>query len=135
MKFRNEYYFMSNMCPCEIKFIYGGKEYAFKCAESAFQAMKCKNVSDMKKFVNLSGYEAKALGKKVLLKDNWEDIKVNVMNCILKLKFKNAFHRNMLNNVHGEICEDNDWGDNFWGKHLGYGKNMLGKLLMKIRDC
>ena len=31
--------------------------------------------------------------------------------------------------------EGNDWQDTFWGFdfNLGYGKNMLGQLLMKIR--
>ncbi|MBR4196328.1 MAG: hypothetical protein IKQ95_06420 [Synergistaceae bacterium] len=33
------------------------------------------------------------------------------------------------------LVEGNDWEDTFWGfdVNLGYGRNMLGQLLMKIR--
>jgi predicted NAD-dependent protein-ADP-ribosyltransferase YbiA (DUF1768 family) len=33
-----------------------------------------------------------------------------------------------------ELCEFNTWGDTFYGVCNGVGKNILGKLLMEIRD-
>lgn len=33
-----------------------------------------------------------------------------------------------------ELIEGNNWGDTFWGVCNGRGENMLGKLLMEIRD-
>ena len=32
-----------------------------------------------------------------------------------------------------ELEEGNNWGDKYWGTVEGEGKNMLGKLLMKVR--
>ena len=33
-----------------------------------------------------------------------------------------------------ELVEDNAWGDTFWGRCNGIGKNHLGKILMVIRE-
>ena len=32
-----------------------------------------------------------------------------------------------------ELVEGNDWGDIYWGVYKGHGKNMLGKILMRVR--
>lgn len=134
MVFRGEYYFLSNMSPSVIGFKYKGVFFKFKCVESAFQALKCVNIDDMYAFQDMSGSEAKAKGKKVKLKSNWNVIKVSVMHSLLKLKFKDDFRMQLLLKVTCDIVENNSWGDNFWGVYNGYGKNMLGELLMKIRD-
>ena len=33
-----------------------------------------------------------------------------------------------------ELVEGNDWGDTYWGVCKGTGKNMLGKILMEVRE-
>ena len=33
-----------------------------------------------------------------------------------------------------ELVEGNNWNDTFWGMCRGKGKNMLGNILMKIRE-
>jgi predicted NAD-dependent protein-ADP-ribosyltransferase YbiA (DUF1768 family) len=33
-----------------------------------------------------------------------------------------------------ELVEGNTWGDIYWGVSRGRGKNMLGKILMRVRE-
>ena len=33
-----------------------------------------------------------------------------------------------------ELVEGNTWGDRYWGVCGGKGKNMLGKILMRVRE-
>ena len=120
------------MFPCEIKVCLSKKTYRFNCVESAYQALKCPE--RVKEFINLDGYEAKKLGKTVSLRDDWNVEKVNAMTELLKQKFADPNLLSKLRSVKGEIVEHNFWGDRFWGKCYGLGENMLGKILMKIRD-
>ena len=133
MFFRDEYFFLSNMYPCEIKY----KGYTFPSSENLYQFLKIpENLQNdyIEIFSTISPFEAKQLGKRVPIRKDWKNIKVNVMKFVLDLKFKNDLLKK-LKDVKGEIIEHNDWGDKFWGKDLnGNGENHLGKLLMKIRD-
>lgn len=132
MQFRNEYYFLSNMYPCKITFILNDKSYTFLSAESAYQACKSPVNADM--FCNLNGYEAKKLGRKLPLRTDWDIVKFDIMKIILNIKFQNPELLHKLLNIRGEIVEENNWGDYFWGKCNGVGQNNLGKILMSIRD-
>tara|TARA_Y100001963_G_C6403607_1_gene275243 strand:- start:57 stop:455 length:399 start_codon:yes stop_codon:yes gene_type:complete len=130
MIFRNEYYFLSNMYPCNICY----EEGSYKSVESVFQMMKCADDNEKKGFEFLNGFEAKKRGRRVKLRSDWHEVKVDVMKSILESKFSNPELLNKLKAVKGEIVEDNHWGDRYWGRCNGVGKNMLGKLLMEIRD-
>lgn len=72
----------------------------------------------------------------VLLDQRWDGVKVDVMEDVLRLKFwSDAACRGVLMGTEdAELVERTDtdafWGDGFDGK----GQNMLGKLLMRIRD-
>jgi ribA/ribD-fused uncharacterized protein len=129
MKFRNENWFMSNMYPCNIK--WKGKVY--KSVETIFQMEKCAREEDREKFVMLNGFEAKKLGRRVILRNDWHDVRVDIMRDILIAKFDGELHNKLLT-IKGEIVEDNNWGDRMWGRCNGVGENMLGKLLMELRD-
>ena len=85
MKFRGEYYFLSNMYPVSINLNFEEKTYTFTCAEAAFQA--CKNVDEMERFVGIDGFTAKKLGRKVVLRSDWDEIKNEIMYTILQEKF------------------------------------------------
>jgi ribA/ribD-fused uncharacterized protein len=108
----------------------------YRNAESAFQASKCKDKIDRVKFQNLTGAQAKALGKTVVLRDDWNDVKVRVMYEILCAKFESTeiLRIWLLETGDQEIIEGNSWGDTFWGVCNGKGQNQLGKLLMGIRE-
>lgn len=132
LEFRNEYYFLSNMYECEVVY----KGIKFRSSESLFQACKACNNEDFMKFINLNGYEAKKLGRSIKLRKDWNDIRINVMYEILKLKFNNKELRNkLLETGNEELIEGNYWNDKFWGISLKdyKGDNNLGKLLMRIR--
>lgn len=130
MRFRDEFYFLSNMFPVEIKI----GEYTFSCAESAFQASKCLLPEDKKRFESLNGFEAKKLGRKVKLRPDWNEVRIPLMRRILKIKFSHPDLAEKLMKVEGVIVEDNTWNDTFWGKCRGVGENHLGLILMELRE-
>ncbi len=73
MHLRNEYFFLSNMYPCEIK--YNG--HTFQSSEAAFQAQK--DLTRIFEFENIDGKTAKRLGRQVKIRKDWEDVKLNIM--------------------------------------------------------
>ena len=108
----------------------------YRNAESAFQAAKCKDKVNRVKFQNLTGAQAKALGKTVVLRDDWNDIKVRVMYEVLCAKFEatELLRLWLLETGDEGIIESNSWGDTLWGVCNGKGKNELGKLHIGKRE-
>ena len=108
----------------------------YRNAESAFQSAKCIDKTDRNKFKNLTGAQAKALGKTIKLRSDWNEIKVRVMYEVLCAKFESQeiLRIWLLETGNQEIVEGNTWGDTFWGVCNGKGQNQLGKLLMGIRE-
>lgn len=66
--FRGKYRFLSNYYETPIE--YDGIVYLNN--EAAFQAQKITRISEKIKFQNLNPVEAKKLGRKILLRDDWE---------------------------------------------------------------
>lgn len=131
MYFRGEYAFLSNMfsAPMHVNGL------TFTCAEACFQSFKCLDKEARKQFQGLAGPEAKRLGRKVALRPDWNDIKVDVMREVIRVKFKqNPELMAKLKDIQGEIVEDNTWSDLYWGKCNGIGYNKLGIILMELRD-
>lgn len=67
---------------------------------------------------------------------NWDDIKVNIMGCILRAKAEQHEYvrRKLLGTGDRELIEDS-WRDDFWGWGPNRdGRNALGKLWMEIRE-
>jgi ribA/ribD-fused uncharacterized protein len=131
-EFRGDYFFLSNMYPCEIHTEAG----IARSAEQAFQASKTIIPSEVKWVLEArDGYEAKRRGKKVTLRDDWNDIKLMKMHEILKLKFAHGtdLAAKLIATKDEELVEGNWWGDTFWGICGGKGENHLGKILMFIR--
>lgn len=129
-QFRGNYFFLSNFYV--YPFIYKGLTY--QCAEAAFQAQK--DPSRSKMFTNLSGAEARALGKskKIILPEDWDERRLEVMKEVLLAKFTIPdLNIHLLTTGNEELVETNTWRDTFWGVCNGKGENHLGKLLMEIR--
>lgn len=130
--FRGEFGFLSNFYECEIK--YGSLR--FKNLEACFQALKSKDWNVRKMFENLDGKSAKALGRRIKLREDWLDIRENVMEYLVRVKFSNEYLKNkLLSTGEAVLIEGNYWNDRFWGVDLksGVGENKLGKILMKVR--
>lgn len=131
--FRGKYFFLSNFYE-KAPFVMDGIRYLN--SEAAFQAYKCKDANDRQQFANLNPSDAKKLGRHVKLRDDWEDIKVDVMYRVLYEKFsqnKSCMDR-LLATGDAILIEGNDWGDDFWGQVNHRGKNYLGRCLMGVRS-
>lgn len=131
-KFRNDNYYLSNFYECLV--IYNGLIY--RNNEAAFQAQKCINPKDREQFTTLNPSEAKKLGRRVLLRKDWEDIKVQVMKEIVTAKFEQNedLQQKLLDTGDAYLEEGNTWGDRVWGTVNGAGANNLGKILMEVRE-
>lgn len=117
---------------------YAGLE--FPNVECAFQAAKCANPADQPQFRDLTAGQAKRLGRRVRMRDDWERVKLAVMLEMLRQKFTpdRVAGQALLATGDADLVEGNDWGDQFWGCTRGpdgawVGENHLGKLLMRVR--
>lgn len=131
--FRGKYAFLSNfyLSPFTIK----NREY--KTVEHFFQSCKTEDFEEQEKIRNSkSPSEAKKLGKKVKLRDDWELVKVTFMYLGLLCKFEQSkdLAKKLIDTGDLELIEGNNWNDTYWGVCNGNGKNILGKLLMIIRN-
>jgi hypothetical protein len=102
-------------------------------------AQKTCTESERAKFsslVGLSAKDAKAEGRRCTLRSDWEQVKIGVMTGVLLAKFsQNPLLREGLRSTGTKRLEEtNYWNDTFWGVCKGKGDNMLGKLLMEVRD-
>lgn len=137
-RFVDEHCFLSNFYFFDVKY----EGVVYPTAEHAFQAAKCVNPKDRDKILKTkTPAAAKSLGRRIRMKLNWNSERLAAMERILKMKFSDPELRLRLKNTSGEeLIEGNYWHDQFWGtciclKHKNIkGENMLGKLLMKIRD-
>lgn len=78
---------------------------------------------------------AKRLGKAVQLPDDWDERKFEVMRELIRKKFENPLLRAMLLATEDAVLvEGNTWNDRVWGVCHGMGQNMLGRILMDVRD-
>lgn len=131
-EFKGEFYFLSNFYESDVT--YGGITY--RNNEAAFQAQKTTNKFIRMKFHQLNPSDAKKLGRQVQLREDWEQIKDQVMYEICKAKFEqNPDLRAKLLATGDEILvEGNTWGDRIWGVVHGVGENRLGRILMRVRS-
>lgn len=128
--------FLSNMYPVQVTVPWG----TYTCAEAAFQAAKCVTEKDKNLFVNLNGYQAKSLGKKIALRPDWNDVRIDIMRQVVSSKFSDpTLVEKLLVTGEEELVEGNTWGDKIWGcvwdGKSWQGENNLGKILMEVRQA
>lgn len=131
--FHGEYRFLSNFFPVWVKL---GRQM-FPTTEHAYQAAKTKDENERMKIAQAkTPGEAKRLGRKLDIRENWEEIKYNVMYELVKQKFSkdNNLKQKLLDTDEAELIEGNTWGDQEWGVYKGKGKNLLGLILMEVRE-
>jgi ribA/ribD-fused uncharacterized protein len=132
-EFQGEYRFLSNFWPAEI--VYEGITYP--TAEHAYQAAKTLDVEQRKKIAAMSTpAEAKAAGRALKLRDDWDTAKFVVMEDVVRYKFTHHpdLRAKLLATGDKLLEEGNTWNDRIWGIYQGQGENHLGKILMKIRS-
>lgn len=135
-EFKDEYFFLSNYYECPVV----GPIGTFGSSEAFYQSCKCANENDSYKFLSLNPDQAKKFGQQIEVRDDWEQIKEFIMYDAVLCKFlQNPDLRDKLIKTYpAELVEGNDWGDTYWGVDLTKpdkpGENMLGKVLMRVRD-
>ena len=107
-----------------------------KSVEHYFQAAKAVSVVESVWVMDSdTPAEAKKRGRKVIMRPNWDLLKLAVMDHCLQRKFTDPELRQMLLDTgEEELVEGNYWNDTYWGVCNGIGENHLGKLLMKTRE-
>lgn len=138
--FRGKNYFLSNFSLNPVE--YDG--VTWPTSEHAYQAAKThdKDKKTMIQLCDSPGLSKKA-GKKLTLRADWHEVRVRIMNEIVRSKFANnpTLTRKLLATGDASLSEANSWHDNFWGNctcgrsacdYSGY--NHLGRILMGVRE-
>lgn len=135
LKFNKEHKWLSNFMPCTI--VLDGRTYP--SVEHAYMSAKSDDIQWKQTCTdeNIKPSKIKKMSKDIVLVDNWESIKVEVMRECLNQKFSQEPYKTLLLETGDTfIQEGNYWGDTFWGVDLNSnsGENRLGKLIMEIRE-
>ena len=135
--FKNENAWLSNFAPAKVTF--DGMEYP--SVEHAYQAAKTLDYGQRLMIARTPlAVVAKKMGKSVTMRSDWLQVRVAIMQDLLKQKFAiPMYHDLLLSTKDEELVEGNWWHDTFWGcftcySHKGSGANWLGRLLMGIRS-
>lgn len=137
IRFKGAYRFLSNFYPARVKM----GEIEFPTVEHAYQAAKTVDETERREIAAaLTPGKAKRHGREVTLRPDWERIKIQVMLELLRQKFRHPELGASLRLtgdavlVKGNNWHDCEWGACFCNKCLGTGDNMLGQLLMQVRE-
>lgn len=139
--FQGDYFFLSNFYYYNIKFegdVYSSVEHAYQAAKTENREAR-RVISNFKK-----PGEAKRYGRDLKLIRGWENIKVDIMESLLRKKFEyqKVLREKLVKTSLNYLEEGNMWHDNYWGVcHCNRAgcqtqkyQNVLGKLLMKLRE-
>lgn len=143
-RFREEYKAFSNMYDLDKNLegfcvtldgeCYPSTEHAFMAAKTLDPNLRLR----IKGFIDPR--KAKAFARKMPLRDDWELVKVGIMNELVHQKFSHPVLKQLLVETGDRhILEGNTWDDVFWGMALReaklVGENHLGRILMDIRSA
>lgn len=131
--FRGRWTKLGNYSSCVVFY----KGHAYQSVEHAYQAQKSLDPGVQKLIRDCpTPATAKKTARAVRLREDWEQVKDQVMLDLLREKFVQEPERSiLLSTGDEELVEGNWWKDTYWGQcPLGNGKNMLGKLLMQVRS-
>ncbi len=133
--YEGEYYMFSNFAAFAVT--YNGR--VWMTSEHAYQAAKFDDESVVTLIHQaLSAHDSKKVAHAHLNKarDNWESIKVSVMEDIVRAKIVQHpyIREKLLATENRQIIEDSH-KDAFWGRGIDYkGRNELGEVWMRIRE-
>jgi N-glycosidase YbiA len=133
-RFTGDHDFLSNFQPSPIEV----DGILFPTVEHAFQAAKTFDpVEKQAVAAATTPGTAKRLGRKVQLRPDWKQVKVGIMEDLVRLKFTTHadLREQLLATGDAELVEGNNWNDRFWGVCRGNGQNQLGLILMKVRSA
>ncbi len=129
--FEGDHAFLSNFYPAPIDW----QGLLFPTVEHAFQAAKCRDAVERRRFICGVAADVKQLGQTVSLRPDWDEVKPGLMLDLVRRKFEiPALARRLLATGRADLVEGNLWGDRYWGVCGGVGRNELGKILMRVRE-
>lgn len=125
--FDGDYRFLSNFYHCD---------HLGTTTEHLYQAAKPSDPIEMIRILAApTPGQAKRLGARCKMRENWDHIKITVMREVIAQKFEDPDLRDFLLSTGTQtLIEGNTWGDKFWGVCGGVGLNNLGLLLMERRS-
>jgi len=132
-RFTGDHDFLSNFHPSPIEV----EGVTYPTVEPAFQAAKTSILEEKQALAETATPgSAKRLGRKVQLRSDWEQVKVGIMEELVRLKFTTHpdLREQLLATGDTELVEGNNWNDRFWGVCRSKGQNQLGLILMKVRS-
>ena len=143
--FRGEYDWASNFY---YKAPFRVNDIDYRTSEHFFMACKTLDPQWVDRIVNaFKAKDAKALGRQVPIRPDWNQVRMGVMAQALWHKFtqNDDIRQKLIETAPSELVEGNYWHDNTWGdcrcenksgRHpecLDQGDNALGRLLMAHR--
>lgn len=137
--FHGEYYWLDNMWLCSIAW---GGGIVFNSVEQGFVYFKTVDPVLRKKILRIyDPYEAKAFGRNMPMREDWDEIKFMIMAQLVEKKFYQnpRLTRKLLLTDDKLLIEGNTWDDNVWGDCVCTrcrnipGQNWLGRILMGLR--
>lgn len=125
--FTGERGFLSSFYPAPV--------FGYPSVEHAYQAAKTTDRAVRQQFRVGTAAAAKAAGKRLAIRPDWDAIKLHVMTTLVREKFTRHVELKALLLATGDepLIEENWWGDRFWGTCNGTGENHLGRILMQVR--
>lgn len=130
--FGRPYDFLSNFYAWPVRFEglrYPTNEHAFAAAKTLDPVLRHRIQHAA------TPRDAKRYGRQLRLRKDWEMIKQDIMLGLLREKFSSPVMARLLEDTgDAELIEANNWGDTIWGQVDGEGLNLLGVLLMRVRQ-
>lgn len=115
-EFRGKYSFLSNFHVLHKPLRHRGINYI--TIEHFYIARKTVDMESRKEVANHPLKGLKKFGRSLVLRDDWEDVKLKVMEKGLRYKFSDnnkVLQRMLLRTKDLHIQEGNMWNDKFWG--------------------
>jgi ribA/ribD-fused uncharacterized protein len=112
--FFGRYEFLGNYHPSEVE-LDGIKG---RTVEHVYQAMKSMDPEERRKIASQpSPDHAKKAGRMVLLRSDWAEVRIGIMEELVRWKFTRHedLKERLLATGKAYLEETNDWGDRFWG--------------------
>lgn len=129
-EFNDEFAWLSNFWRHDIEL----DGVIYPTVEHAYQASKT-TPDNRSLFKYGTPGQAKRLGRQIVIRSDWEKVKVEVMKSLIRKKFPpgSKLAEKLIETAPWALIEGNTWNDTFWGVCRGRGSNMLGKILMEHR--
>lgn len=132
--FTGKYEFLSNEFECEIPI--EDDNLVFTNVTSALIASKSNDIGTRRKFTRFSANKARKKESNIPDNDYWEENKDDIMYNLIYIKFTHnkELQKKLLDTEPYKLVNSVTYPDTYYGVRFGEGRNMLGHILMKVRD-